>query len=100
MDIAANAAALPHRPARATYALMEAWTARDGSGPLTAAEVCEYDEPGAAWTVRHTAAALRHARRVGLVSLIPGPDGSGLWLATERAWEIRRALEDRFQTAE
>lgn len=45
-------AALPGRVAHVT--------ARDGSGPLTASEVCEYDDPGSAQTVRHTGAAPHH----------------------------------------
>lgn len=90
------AAELPARTAHALHALMEAWAAMDGSGPLTAAEVCEYDDPEAALTARHTAAALTHARKRGLASCAPGPDHKWLWLATERGWALRRALEDRF----
>lgn len=77
---------LPIRVAQVTHALMEAWSERHGNAPVKAAEVCIYD----AWalTPRHTAAALAQARQHGLA------DGrGGLWFATDRAWEIRRALE-------
>lgn len=80
---------IPPRTAHAVHALMEAWTNAGGSGPLTTAEICEYDSE--ALTARDTAAALSQARRLGLA------DGArGLWFATDRAWEMRRVLEDRF----
>ena len=68
---------------------MESWTSAGGSAPLTTAEVCEYDSE--ALTARDTAAALVHARRLGLAG-----GGHGLWFATNQAWEMRRLLEDRF----
>lgn len=86
----AEAAAIPARAAHVTHALMEAWTTCDGSGPLTAAEICEYENPVEAPTVKHTASALREAKALGLVDGVPG-----LWFATGRAWELRRELEAR-----
>ncbi len=85
-----EAAAIPARAAHVTHALMEAWTTCDGSGPLTAAEICEYENPVEAPTVKHTASALREAKALGLVDGVPG-----LWFATGRAWELRRELEAR-----
>lgn len=79
---------LPERTAQVVHALMEAWTAAEGSVPVTAAEVMVYDSE--ALTVQSTAAALTSARRLGLAD---GMDG--LWFATNRAWEMRRELEDR-----
>ena len=88
MTAADEAAALPLRTAQALHALMARWRDAGGSAPITAAQVCEYDET--ALTVRHTAAALAHARRLGLA------DGyDGLWFATSAAWDMRKALEDR-----
>jgi hypothetical protein len=80
---------VPLRAAQAAHALMEAWSADDGSGrgPLTAAQVHEYDRT--ALTVQSTGAALAHARRLGLVD---GPPG--LWFATAMGWSMRRILED------
>jgi hypothetical protein len=79
---------LPLRTARVVYALMEAWTGSGGSAPVTSAEVCEYDSE--ALTIRHTSAALAQARRLGLA------DGcDDLWFATDRAWEMRRTIEDQ-----
>jgi hypothetical protein len=84
------AVGLPRRVAHVTHALMARWTDKDGSGPLTTAEICEYDSE--ALTAAHTAAALTRARQLGLASSA----GPGLWFATDRAWEMRRALENRF----
>jgi hypothetical protein len=85
----AEAASLSRRVAHSVHALMEAWTQAAGSGPLTAAEVVIYD--GGALTSQHTAAGLAEARKLGLT------DGrNGLWFATDRAWTLRRALEDRY----
>jgi hypothetical protein len=75
------------RVAQVAHALMEAST-NAGGGPLTAAEVCEYD--GEALSVHATAAALTHARRLRLADRF-----DGLWFPTNKAWELRRALEDR-----
>lgn len=88
----AAAADLPPRAAHVMHALMARWSDADGSGPLTAAEVCEYDIE--ALTVRHTAAALARARQFGLAELA----GPGLWTATNRAWMMRAAIEERFRT--
>jgi hypothetical protein len=92
--LAGEAAALPPRVAHVTHALMARWRDLGGNGPLTAAEVCEYDSE--ALSARATGTALAHARRFRLASCVPGPDGNGLWWATDRAWEMRGALEDRF----
>lgn len=69
--------------------------ARDaGGGPLTAAEVCEYDSE--AVSVVSTGAALAWARRYGLVdSWRAGREGR-VWSPSNRAAEMRWALEDRF----
>jgi hypothetical protein len=84
-----EASEIPQRVAHVTHALMESWTNTGGCGPVTTAEVCEWDSE--ALTARNTASALVHARRLGLAG-----GGHGLWYATHRAWELRRALEDRF----
>jgi hypothetical protein len=77
---------LSPRVARVTHALMEAW-AQAGGGPLTAAEVCEYDSE--ALTPVQTGIALSRARERGLA------DGArGLWFATDQAWAMRRELEE------
>ncbi|MGH3121083.1 MAG: hypothetical protein ACRDND_08625 [Streptosporangiaceae bacterium] len=89
MSQLADCPEIPDRAAHVTHALMEAWSAAGGSAPVTTAEVCEYDSE--ALTPRHTAAALIQARRLGLAN-----GGRGLWFATDRAWAIRRVLEDRF----
>jgi hypothetical protein len=83
------AAALPPRVAHGLHALMVRWS--DKGEAVTAAEVCEYDS--GAPTVRHTAAALTRARKLGLA----GNLAPGLWFATGRAWAMRAALEKRFR---
>ncbi len=87
--LAAAAAGLPPRVAHVLHALMTRWS--DEGHAVTAAEVCEYDSE--ALTVRHTAAALARARKLGLA----GNLAPGLWLATDRAWAMRSALEHRFR---
>jgi hypothetical protein len=86
---AGTAAGLPPRVAHVLHALMTRWS--DEGRAVTAAEVCEYDS--GALTVRHTAAALARARKLGLA----GNLAPGLWLATGRAWAMRAAIEQRFR---
>lgn len=83
------AAGLPPRVAHVLHALMTRWS--DEGRAVTAAEVCEYDS--GALTVRHTAAALARARGLGLA----GNLAPGRWLATDRAWAMRAAIEQRFR---
>jgi hypothetical protein len=90
------ASQLPERVAQVVHALMEAWEQEGACAPVTA-EVCVYDST--ALSVQSTAVALTQARRLGLVSSCPGPDGRRLWW-TDQAWEMRRALEDRLLGAE
>jgi hypothetical protein len=64
---------------------------RDNGGgiPVTTYEVCEYDAE--AMTPASTYGALRRAMRAGLAG-----GCRGLWFPTNRAWEMRKALEERF----
>jgi hypothetical protein len=82
---------LPRRVAHAVHALLEAsGPYAHGMGILTAAEVMLYDAE--AMSPRSTAAALREGQKRGLV----GYAGKGLWVPTNRAHNLRRALEDRY----
>jgi hypothetical protein len=83
----ARVAALPRRAAHAVHALLEFQAS--AAMPATAAEVCVYDSE--AVSVRATAAALTHARRLGLVIFT-----GRYWLATPDAQNLRAVLEDRF----
>ena len=90
---ARTAAELPPRVAHAVHALLA--RLRDASGgPLTAAEVCEYDSE--ALSVVSTGVALGHARRYGLADSWPAGRAGRVWTATRRAQDMRRDLEDRF----
>ena len=73
---------LPPRVAQVVHALLETLT-QAGGGPVTAAEVMIYDEQ--ALTVQAAAAALLMGLGLGLADRV----GTGLWTATERAWERR-----------
>ena len=85
---------LPARTAHVVHALMFGTEPGGGGayGPFTTAEVCVWDAPWEALTPRHTAAALRHAQRLGLVAYVPG----GYWIPTNRALEQRRVFGERF----
>lgn len=85
---------LPRRLAHATHALMAAANVMEGNGPgpLTSAEVCVYDAE--ALSPRHTGAALREARKKGLVMYVPG--GEGYWTPTNFALGYKREFEDRY----
>lgn len=85
---AALVAALPRRTAHALHALLEASAALHM--PPTAAEVVVYDAEAA--NVRGTAAALRHAQRLGYCACTRG----GYWVPGNAAYELGRALEDRY----
>jgi hypothetical protein len=76
---------LPRRVAHAVHALLEA----GGSMPLKASEIVTYDAE--ALSEKSTAAALREARRHGLVDGV-----HGLWVPLESAYELRDQLERRF----
>lgn len=82
-----DVAELPRRVAHATHALIS--RGRDAGMPVTAAEVCEYDEE--AVSVRATAAALREASHKNLAMNL-----RGLWVPTALASSYREALERRF----
>lgn len=82
--------ALPVRVAEVAHALMEAWTQSGGSVPVTTHEVWEYDTRSPC--LGSTSSTLARAMRYGLADRAAP---RGLWIATNRAWEIRRELEDR-----
>ena len=82
-------AALPRRTAHAVHALMAC--SRDLNMPVTAAEICLYDEE--AQSVRGTGNALAHARRLGL-AVFTGQ----YWVPSFTALDMRGAFEDRFLT--
>lgn len=84
---------LPERMARAVHALMEAWESAGGR-PVTVTAVREHDRGSP--NGQSTGTALAHARRFGFTTVQPRPGEPGLWSATELAWGMRRALEDRF----
>lgn len=77
---------LPRRVAQVVHALLEATTQAQG-GPLKAIEVMIYDRD--AVTVQATTTALTSAMRHRLADRA----GPGLWMPTNSAWEMRRALE-------
>ena len=79
---------LPKRVAQVTHALMEAWTQYGGSAPVTTHEVWEYDSRSL--SLGSTSSALSRAMRLGLTDRAAP---RGLWVATERAWAMRRELE-------
>jgi hypothetical protein len=74
------------RVVRVVHALLEAQ--REAGIPVTAGEVCVYDD--GALTVRSTGAALREAARRGLAAFT-----GRYWLATNEAMDRRREFEDR-----
>lgn len=80
--------ALSRRVAHATHALLEA--SRELGMPPKASEVLVYDVESL--SSRQTGCALHEASKYGLTIRVPG----GLWLARERAHDLRSALEDRF----
>jgi hypothetical protein len=78
---------IPRRTAHATHALLTA--SKEHNMPVTAAEVCIYDEE--ALSVRSTGSALREARVRGLAVF------TGLyWIPTNFALDLRREFEERF----
>ena len=79
---------LSPRIAAVVHALLETLT-QLGGGPVTAAQVMTYDHD--ALTVQATGGALAAAARQNLAQQL----GPGLWTATDRAWEMRRPLEER-----
>lgn len=81
---------LPQRVAEVTHALMEASNAIGGGVPVTTYEVWQYD--GRSLSLGATSSALTRAMRFRLADRAAP---RGLWMATNRAWEMRRALEDR-----
>jgi hypothetical protein len=82
---------LPRRTAHAVHALLEgSGPYAHGMGVLTAAEIMLYDAE--ATSPRSTAAALREAMKHGLVGYV----GKGLWVPTNRAYNLRQALESRY----
>lgn len=87
-DAAEQVVALPRRTAHAAHALLT--TIREDGGPVKASEVVVYDSE--ALGVNSTASALQSARRHGLAEYW----GQGVWAASLRASDLRRALEDRF----
>jgi hypothetical protein len=81
---------LPRRVARVAHALI-ARTRDNAGGPITTTEVCEYDSPVDARTVAHTRRALRRAMEpYGLADRA----GWNLWMPTNQAYNLRRALEE------
>lgn len=82
-------AALPRRTAHALHALLELEKHPVTQIP-TAAEVMLYDME--ADSPRGTAAALRHAAKLGYAMRVP----PAYWTATFSGLELRRALEDRY----
>jgi hypothetical protein len=85
-----EASELPARVAEVAYALMEASTQAGGGVPVTTHEVMEYDSRSL--TSGSTSSALARAMRFGLADRAAP---RGLWMPTNQAWEMRRALEDR-----
>jgi hypothetical protein len=80
---------LPRRVARVAHALIA--RTRDNGGMVTTTEVCEYDSPADAPTVAHTRRALRRAMEpYGLADRA----GWNLWMPTNQAYNLRRALEE------
>jgi hypothetical protein len=79
-------ALLPRHVAQVAHALLEAAT-QAGGGPLKASEVMIYDRD--ALTIQATATALYHAMRRRLADR----GGTGLWMPTNAAWDMRKALE-------
>jgi hypothetical protein len=77
---------LPRRRAQVVHALLEA-TTQAGGGPVRTSEVMIYDRE--ALTVQATGLALFFAMRHGLADRA----GPGLWMPSNAAWEMRRALE-------
>jgi hypothetical protein len=88
-DLALAPDQLPQRVAEVIHALLETLT-QAGGGPVTARDVMAYDWN--ALTVQSAAAALTTAMRVHRLADLAGP---GLWMATDAAWEMRRALDDQ-----
>jgi hypothetical protein len=84
------AADLPLRVAEVTHALMEACRAIGGGVPVTTHEVWRYDERSL--TLGATSSALTRAMKLRLADRAAP---RGLWMPTNAAWEMRRALEDR-----
>lgn len=89
----AYVASLPRRTAHALYALvyLPKLEPHNPYGPYTAREVQLYDSE--AITARQTAAGLRDGQQRGLCVCVPG---RGLWVATNAAHELGRALEARY----
>jgi hypothetical protein len=83
----AAVAALPRRTAHALHALVEA--ERTLNMPVSAQEVVVFDSE--ALNATSTALALAHARSLGYCFL-----AKGLWMAANRAHELRPQLEARY----
>jgi hypothetical protein len=81
---------LPRRVAEVAHALMEACTQIGGGVPVTTHEVWERDSRSL--TLGSTSSALTRAMRLRLADRAAP---RGLWMPTNQAWELRRALEDR-----
>lgn len=78
---------LSRRTAHAVFALLE--SSIQLNMPVTAQEVMVYD--GEALTAQSTGSALREAAKLGLA----GYTGR-YWIPSTRAYDLRRAFEDRY----